>query len=696
MSNSHLIENYYIILKIKDPQLHQNSDEIEIKQQMQYDNKNQIYQTTIKVQTKIRYQYQYAKKINDNFIYEVGFRGFQYSSVDPLLIDQWNKQWYQYIFTYGGYNQNIFNGYQAVIRDYDSPHYREILFEKNHNYMHCKEIIDMNIKKNNRQLCFNQINQDGKRLDSSEQIQIIDVSKVNEQQKFISNLALIEFKEIDSKTKQRIETYSGIYNEMVIMKQQLKDSNQSKDLKQNIQEIINHYDIKIAEINQKHLLDLMRKDQDNKQAIINLEQKQKDQMEQLRENHLKQNISLQKEFDDFKNYSEKVIQKYINQNERANQKILDLELSKVNFQSEEIKIQVEDFNQLSKNEQDNLKQLQENLKIYEFKIQEIKQENDNCQEKLEKKQLKLKGSMNELKKCQQLLEKWEKDSLILKEVNQIGKDQFEKKSIIYQTKLKEIQVKLNKKGEELKKFMDALEELENKYKIEKQNNIRQQVEFQKETKKLKDEYNKEMNEQIIYYNSILEQQKQTIQQLKIDKANQEEKINLNNNIDQESKKIYEKLRNEQNSKNLRQQSIKNSNQQFNQIIQNIYNLLTLQQGDIIQNLKEQGLQIIQDLQTKYINQHALVDLNNENFLMQICKLIVILSYSINKGQQESKHIEDLKQLENQLYENVKIIMIKKKNNKILSNKIIKRFFSITVLIVLTLIYQFMIHIPISV
>ncbi|CAD8114539.1 unnamed protein product [Paramecium primaurelia] len=215
----------------------------------------------------------------------------------------------------------------------------------------------------------------------------MDISKVNEQQKFISNLALIEFKEIDSKTKQRIETYSGIYNEMVIMKQQLKDSNQSKDLKQNIQEIINHYDIKIAEINQKHLLDLMKKDQDNKQAIINLEQKQKDQMEQLRENHLKQNISLQKEFDDFKNYSEKVIQKYINQNEKANQKILDLELSKVNFQSEEITIQVEDFNQLSKNEQDNLKQLQENLKIYEFKIQEIKQENDNCQEKLEKNNL---------------------------------------------------------------------------------------------------------------------------------------------------------------------------------------------------------------------------------------------------------------------------------------------------------------------
>ncbi|CAD8170565.1 unnamed protein product [Paramecium octaurelia] len=695
-------ESLYIILKLSEADADQIDTGKTFEMQLNEESKEScIYQSTIRLQQQSKYIYQYFRKTNDKTIYEKDFRGFKFVSDEPQEVDEWNKQWCRYNFIYSGQNLSIFSGYQAYVKEHNQTNMIR-LEQISSNRMSCKEIIDLNTNPKNRQLCFIQIqleldyqpriinsiynssNLDGEKQIIDESLAITDLTKIKN---FRSNLISVEFKEIDSKIRKRMENYSRLFNEVKRLKQELQYLKNQIGNKQDLQQLQNDYENKLKEQESQNEIDRIKQEQDKQQEILELKiQHQKEMKEIITDNQDKFGQLIkqkQNEFDDFKNYSEKIIQKYIEQYNNAHQKIMELEFNKVNFSSEEITIQAEDVNQLSEEEQNNLQELQKRLKIYESKVIEMKEENECIKEKLEKNNLQIKekcmSSIVELQKCKELLETCQNE---YKE-KQIEVNISQEKQNRYQQTLKDFKRKLEKQENELITYQKALEDLDRKYKEEQEKNIIQKNEYQQKTKDLKKEYDVAIRDLQEQNRRKLNQQNEECKKLE-EQKNQLERTNLSQIIDQEAKQKYKRIINEippQNQfykncirfillkKNPRQKPISVAYQEFKQIIQEISTHLNQLQEYKIKNLKDLGVQIISDIQNIYFNSDAFENLLNENFKKQICKLTLILN-KINEDEciisqelKDNQNIIDLEQLTNQLSEYLTVLMKQQQEKK---------------------------------
>ncbi|CAK79245.1 unnamed protein product (macronuclear) [Paramecium tetraurelia] len=500
---------------------------------------------------------------------------------------------------------------------------------------------------------------------------------VNDQKNHSSNLISVEYK-IDSNVKRRLENYSRLFDEVKRYEEELKFKkqdmetleqksknqkyelknlkleleekekeldkkkqeleekkqeleifkNQNKQKKQYLQDKQNYYESRLKQLESKNEMDRIRLEQEN----IDIQLKHKEEMNKfMSENKeiLEQLKNQNKiEFDNFKQYSEKIIQQYITQYEEANQKLMELEYKNVNFSSEEITIQAEDFNQFSEEEQNNLQELQKRLKIYESKVVEMKEENECIKERLGKKNLQIKqkciSSIDELKKCQELLEKCQQESQIMGEEKQIEINIREDKQNRYQEQLKFVQSKLKKQEDELNKYRKALEDLEKKFEEEQQKNKDQQVKFESDILQLKQDYDKTMNEMHAQIQQKLDQQEENQKELQ-KKANQQQRQKMDFKANQK----YERILNEIPTKNEfykrfisflpykkspKQKPVLDAYRQSQQIIQEISTQLLQVQEHKIQNHNDLCVEIISELQTTYSNSDAIENLLNENFL----------------------------------------------------------------------------------
>ncbi|CAD8122268.1 unnamed protein product [Paramecium sonneborni] len=623
------------------------------------------YSISVQVQTKIRYEYQYLIEKE----MEQGFRGFEFSQDDPLNVDEWNKQWCKYKFTFGD-DQMFLEGYNTNVRDQGNHNLIKLERTRNNKNIIGQELVDLNRDQKNRQLCFIQKDLMGREENIGEYLQIINLAKVD---KFNSNFIFVEFKEIDVKAKQRMNSYSRLFQNCKILQYKYEDL-QSKFTnsglvasEQNIQQLKNLYEKKILEQNQSHT-----------QKIIELENKfyseQKEIMKNNQQQLQEQQKRMEQDFERFKDYSEQLIQRYIDENEKANKKIREFEFSKVNFKSEEIIIYADDdYNQMSKEEQDNLKKLQECLMGYESKIKQMKEVQDLQQEKFDEQNQKkangikkVKESLeekfneqnkkkeNEIRQAKESLEECkEKLKQCLKSIQEKDEEK-EKQSAVqtkYKSKLQDVQKKLENQENNLNDYIKKIKELEDKYEQEQTQNRKQKDEFETSLKKLKQTQEDQINQLQKQNYSILEQNS-LINKKMIDNAQQEYQRNQIQLIDLETKYQHEKIMNELNSLKQfqplggqdiqqRQQLFFNKIQQLKKLFEDLEDALQKLQEEKISHLKDLGIEIIQNI--NYFNLKNLEELKHDNVLIQfeqICKLQALLNLIISNQQQLTKSQED--------------------------------------------------------